>query len=414
MNRRRAAALLAGLMLLGVPTVNSVNAAPAADRQALCHDLGQAPDQRHLLCVAVTRDSRTAAPNGLLVARSDDAGSHWAHGTASGVPVSVTTSLSQVLAAADFMSSHAWYLATSDTGVYKSTDGGATWALVDPLARQPSQYPSLTPLSISLPVGPPRPALAFASPSLGESALVDLPGRIPVAASPDGGLTFVWASSPGPFQRTLAVATYVDESAPQANHSRVYGCSALLSCTTLFWEAPAGQVLQSVSTDLSFGATGKVALVMQEFANRRLHIYVSKDGGAHFAPLLGIQPALDQLLKMKNAHPVLNAEIAYAATGGRMFARLVFQFGDGSVPREQIWGSDSAGRWKRLAYSNFVRSSKTGSLPWFGSFLSPTYRVANLRINDKGYLLVTAVDPTGAGYAGFFCSPDGLRWSRHC
>lgn len=391
-------------------------AGASSPRGALCHLMASAPDDRSLLCVALRRDPATAVPTGVDVAVSHDQGRTWASKASTGVLLNLPSLLSQVVASANFGADQTWYLQTSDTGVYKSTDDGGTWVLFDPFAPQPSVYASLTPVLVDVPVLGPRSALAFANPLSPVSALLDTPAHIPVPGSADINIRFL-AASPGSARysgRIFVAATHSDPANPASNHAVIYSCTAFYACATPVFTASPGLIYEGAVLHPDFARTGLMAVWLRDFKTARVCALLSRDGGASFQQVKALQPVLDKLFTIKSPARQVATQLAFDPTrNGRIYARVTFKFG-GDYP-QQLWRSEDYGaRWTLLGKSYQVGSKLYGTLPWGSSGYSPPYDSANIRVDRQGRVNVVAVDPAGAGYAGFFCSPDGKKWSHHC
>lgn len=417
----RATLALAALLSFLAPE-GQVGAASAASPQ--CDFLAEAPyesEDRAVLCGRILRDPTTLVPLAFETSASHDGGKTWLTRNSAGLLMSYTTLFFQLLASADFVHDHTWFLLAFDLGVYKSTDDGATWSVADPVATQPSTWPALAAIKTTVgQVG--TGALTYADPGRqgAGSALIVPPLHTPIAGTAD--YTVMYATAPpaqGPYSgMTFALAVHPGGT-EATNTTRVFACNVALSCSDLRFESPP---YYSVSSGLfmadDFAKSGRIAVWVRHNRTRRYSLFFSQDGGRHFALWRDLQRVLDQS-QWRAPNERLDLGVTFSPRDPRlMFVRMHFQNSPGVARPEQVWRTTDGGRTWQLAGSSAPagRTGVRGTLPWIYSVGEiPEWLQAQITADSRGNLLVLGYTPRGTAGNFVWCSRDNAHtWQRTC
>lgn len=422
---RRLARSTTALAALWAVILAPASAPAATAARTQCDLLAQAPaPARALMCARLIRDHSTAVPLYFETSISHDGGATWTTRNSTGIALSYTTIVFQLVASADFTADKTWFVQTFDLGVYRSTDDGASWTLADPLGKQPSTWASLEPMHATLagllPVG----GLLFAN-AVQEgagSALITPPLHAPIPGTPDYTVRYAAAQGEvGKYAGTvLALAVHADHADGSGNTTRVYRCTAALSCKDVVFEsAPNHGLFSDIFMAADFAKTGRVAVLTKNDTTSRYTLSLSTNGGATFSAVRGLQSVLDQVLKGTKFRTV-NFGLAFSSLHPAiMYVRLHFNSIAPGVPRpEQIWRTDDSGRtWRLLGWSS--RNGFTGlkgTLPWSGNFGDAAdWLRGSLLIDKQDNLMLLGFRPLAPDGNYFWCSRDGARtWKSIC
>lgn len=360
------------------PACEVVTPSPAfrADRTAFC----------------VYRDAPDAIQ---LLAVTTDGGRSWALAPAAGMNRDGAPALRVVLSpryAEDGM-----LFATTQTGTYVSTDRGASFTLLDPLANDPRPGNPVAYLAEPLlpQAAPASQTVHLAYSDERGTARIDVERRLrlPAVGAPDAEIAgFVlnrWMQGP------LALGY---RGAGPARRAVAYQCAADLRCAESF-EFPAGVMLGDLWAQPA--PDRRSLLVRVHEADGSTQVWISRSGGASFHPWAEVQRLVDPA-NGAGARPLVSI------TGDPNLPRITYLRVSGAGrPAEQVFRSaDMGNTWTRVAWAH----DRAGPLPWSGPAPGPDG--AGLYGADGGALFAIG---TGRHAGTVHCSRDGgRRWSRFC
>ena len=314
-------------------------------------------------------------------------------------------------------------LAVTGSGLFASTDRGATFSLVDGLVGgggfgNPLVYLAPAPAATAPVTGTGKHLYVLFAAGY-RSALVDATARWhqPITAVPGGSTVRFALGGPSP-----VAFGYSDDPLTQHQVLAAYRCTADFSCAEKLFSFPPGVRFAMTGDEQVQTLRDGSLLVTLTDAARDVHVWRSTNGGATFAVWQPVDAVLTPVNRTTEGaprvslvpDPASSKRLFLRATGGPAYGR----WAKDAPPAEQLFRSDDGGRtWRRLGYQRAVfQPGRRGTLPWNEATADPAGIVP---AGDGRTVLVAAtyVSPgeASAGRTGVFCSRDsGLHWSRTC
>ena len=370
-----------------------------------CTHLAVTPDfatSRTAFCAALVPNA-----NGIpvaVIARTANAGRSWQQVTTTGLVTQPDDARIELHVSTEYQADHALYVTLNGSGTFRSTDGGASFVLVDPArghlvaARYAIAAGPVTVLTRGVLVG----ALQGVAEGANNSFALDPPlPRRPIGGTPLLDLAFA-AAPDAPdmlvaFGATGAGLTY---------HVQMFGCTPAFSCTSPRGTFPNRMDLDRVWLSPHFATDGVVIARLRDLTTFRRRLYRSTDGGATFRPLASLQSVLDAVYA---AGDTPESAVSGTIVNGRvrLYARVAHYSRRGEPPTEQVLRSDDVGAtWRRVAIGSADRGVH-GSVP-----VSPPPGVDD---EPDGFIVATGDRLFATGTSGVFCSIDGgVRWTATC
>lgn len=340
-----------------------------------------------------------------------DAGRTWTRPPAQGLVTSTASRPEQLIVSPLFDTDRAVYLHT-DEGIWKTTDLGETFVLVDSLAN-PGEG-RLAPMVET--AGNDRTVFAYANAEL--TAKIDPPLHVPLAGAPEPELRFV---IPPAFDEDGS-AFVVARRPGEAPAAILFSCDATLTCIDALFEFPAGDEFgnlwlgpltdqgQSIFVE-TLRSTGP--------ADPHPVLWHSVDGGQSFVEWTTANRLLDpivhaggRLARVGLAHDPADASRAFLRVS--YVPRTTKKASRTNPPGEQVFRTDDGGAtWRRVAYGlSFKQSGRAGTVPWTHV---NQQSAAHITFAGEGRLVALGNVFGPDGYNGPFCSTDlGRHWSRSC
>lgn len=384
--------------------------ARAATGGAQCHAI--VVSTVRWFCAALHAD-QPGLPRRLVVSTSTDNGRTWRSVDSQGVAVTDSSVLRQVELASDPAADPTLFLHMND-GLYRSSDGGATFAPADPLAGATSSFLQLATLPAAPSVPAPADAVvtrtrfAFAG-QTSASAILQPPLRRPVAGSADLDQQFlVPRPGAGRYGAILLAALRIEPgTTPSRSRPILYACDESLTCAEERYAFPAASRYLGAVLAPDYRTSGVAYLWTEHATTRDVTVWRTTDGAHTFAPWRDIEVVTRPLDRGKPAGSGWEFSLAVdPERPATLYARTTYPGRKGGPPSEQLFRSTDGGRrWTRVAHA--------ATLPWAfpsGAAAHP-YSRAVVTAPGGRVLAIGAVD----GYSGIYCSVDGgRRWSRSC
>jgi hypothetical protein len=393
--RIAAGSLILSSLALALPVQASATAAPIP-----CEALGISPSFGHdhsALCIARHQLLPSDQPIGEDVSFTTDGGRGWHRQTATGLPATGATRWSQVVFSADYSNDHKIYVQEASSGLFVTSDGGATFTVADPVALGGGNYPQLTAFFAGGPVAagiglPTVPALAYTG--AGGTAILVPPVHLPtpsIVSTNSAVQTFL----------TLGPQMYaVIQSGGSSIQTTLTRCTTLLVCSDTAASLPPGEFLQQAGAATISGhrdiwlTTGHLyphdeAIRIWRYDPTDQHLTEWTDLERAVSP--GRPIAFGITISIANLHGAVAALV-----DGPGFAR-------------RLLGATTPSTWRLWA----SRTIASGSLPSNGVATSPYFGNALLSGGDRLFTIGNATTSTFAGDA-LYCTLDGRHWHTHC
>lgn len=404
--------LVIGLVAGTLTSAGAVSRASAAEPFD-CRLVAYSPDfstDRTMFCAGLDIDIvRRTIQTSFFV--SKDAGATWARPAADGLVTGTNSRPEQLIVSPLYRTDKALFLHT-DEGIWKTTDFGETFVLVDSLAN-PGEG-RLAPIVET--VGGERTVFAFANAEL--TAKIDPPLHVPVAGAPEPELRFVIPPTFAETGEAFVVARRPGETPAVI----LFGCNSALACTDELFEFPPRDEFGNLWLG-PMTANGR-SMFVETLRSARPGVsypvlWRSLDGGRTFVEWSEPNRVLE---------PIRGVDGRFARTGlaqdpgdpARLFLRVSYmpatrgRASRTNPPGEQIFRSDDGGTtWRRVAYGlSFKQTGKPGRLPW--SHVNEQSQ-AHMAFAAEGHLVALGNVFGPDGYKGPFCSRDfGRHWARAC
>lgn len=339
---------------------------------------------------------------------TQDGGETWRRTAAEGLATATTSRPEQLVVSPLFETDSAAFLHT-DEGIWKTTDLGESFTLVDSLANP--GVGRLAPIVET--IGGERTVFAFANAEL--TSKIDPPLHVPMLAAPEPEVRFVIQDG------TALVVTRRGGDPPQVV---LFSCNAALVCSEKLFEFPEGFEFGNIwlgpQTDGSRSLFVETLRPIEPGITRPV-LWRSDDGGDTYVEWNAVNRLIDPIEEAGGRDARVGL-VHDPARPSRMLLRISYapqtreRVSRSNPPGEQIFASHDGGEtWKRIAYGlNFKQSGRPGTLPW--NHVNQQSE-AHLAFGEQGRLF--ALGETFAappdGYTGPFCSLDGARtWSKTC
>jgi hypothetical protein len=358
-------------------------------------------------------------PTALDLWATHDHARSWSKRAATGLPVTSTTWLAQLLVSPVYGSDHALYVSFTNGSLYRSVDGGDTFVLAVPvtgaytlgtsIAGALGGVPSPVP-----PVGPLLHSVVYsAEGGIGSNHdyLVD-PQVVtvrPLAGSPARDRVFVVP----PDNASTGALWVVGASGNGAEQiDTLYECAAATACATALSVLGAPRERFTALWFAADYSRSHVVFLLTTDLDYGVHFYRSTDGAHHFTPI----PALDNARRyVRDSRP--NVGIAPGPAGSRVVYTVLAGYGDVNTANARLYRSDDDGAhwtlvsWGRAAYRH-GRWSLTGALPpgyVYGPYTaSAPHHDGFLRYTGDGLLLMSA------GLVVYCSANRGRTWTIGC
>ncbi|MDQ1713505.1 MAG: hypothetical protein QOE45_2955 [Frankiaceae bacterium] len=456
--RGRAAWALAaaGLLVLPAPGRTAAPHGPRCVRMAVSPAFAT---DRTAFCLSWTNHAAMTEPvagqpsytygtTDIGVFRTTDGARSWRR-IESDLPWTSESALGGIAFSARYAVDHTFAVQLGDQGVWGTTDGGAHFTALDPLAvsvyRGSERLPGLlTSFATQTAAGTPQAFFAYFDYSIsfaeqgtkpdptrktwnGNSALVPVTGgHLPALASPGPSWTgFQLSQTFGRGGRGYVVTN---------DANALWLCDDRLACGTLVaalpWTVRSLTILDAAGRDL--------AVVMSEYdktaTRNTMHVWRSRNGGATWAPWT----AAERIVAPFNAANVRHRDNAASldlsigvepAKHRRIVVRTAKSKAEGAPdtydgrdipPFEQVWVSEDAGAtFVKTASGPAAFQPGRGSLPWNAPFGDAFFDVqpSELVVGAGGTVFTLARQETASEReldAGVYCSTAGRTWRHTC
>jgi hypothetical protein len=415
-----AACLLATLLPAGTARA----ATPPAVQP--CTQFAASPDfasDGTAFCAGHVRDPSTGATTGIAVFRTTNRGRTWTAATAAGLFRNDPDARVDYLGVSRlYKTDKTLFLQVRNTGLFQSTDGGATFTLVSPLAwGRLTAYVATVPGGL-LPSSPgAHTTFVMASPAgqdgePNRSALVDPVARsqTPVVGTPGRDREFAVSDT---YESDGAAFAVADFGVGLDAHVEVFRCDATFSCGHSLYSFPKRSTFDRVWLAPDF-ATSKTIYVSMTAVSGQRTLWWSRNAGQTWARWTSAERLLAPVVK---AHGDPLYGLGREPVGSRtLYLRISYGPTSRSAsapPAEQLFRSrDNGAGWTLLAYGRTTRQSGArGTIP-------PDNPLADGSdgglppgvVTVASASTVFALGKTGA-YPSFYCSWDaGRHWARAC
>jgi hypothetical protein len=304
--------------------------------------------QRTVVCANETS-------TGLRLDLSHDGGRTWTTRT---LVVGIGDYLQQVALSPGYEADHTIYARYYQSGLYRSTDDGATMTLIDPLGSTHARAVRMSPL--------PGYTVAAAPLAQDDAVLLGQQGPVIVVNGLRQPVTGAGDQIDLEFLTLDAGRTVLDVSeGPNANlkrETKLSLCTTALSCPDRRVVLPPSLLRYATTSDARPGGS-VAAIVAADPSGAGVGLWVTGDRGRTFARSVSIQPVLDHFYRPGE----IIAALAVVGTPAKpVLALRVAAF---SSPTEAFYRSADLGRsWQRVTPSGLTAGR--ANHPWM--FASPT------------------------------------------
>lgn len=434
---RLAAASTALALWMGSPATGQVDFSSEPDDKTTagtepakpCSDLVISPafsSDGTAFCSHITRDG-TGSATGVEMLHTSDGGRSWSQVAAIGLAVSPNQwgQRPNLMFSPFYEDDHALYASLGLTGLFRSTDDGETFSLVDPRGGSAT---SATVATFNTPLGElPRrvvfpQAIRGSTEGANQSVLIDaaLGLRVPVQGTPAADHLFAVPPSFPDHGTPYAVA----ETGVGATHRfELYRCDELFDCSEHLFALPHRMRFDRIWFAPDFAVSGNIYISGFDFETNALNIWWSKDAGTSFHRWRSAQDLLD---RARGSRPRANQIFAISGVSGTKLLYLRVDYAtypEGRTPAATLYRSNNGGRsWRRVAFARtFNEPPRPGRLPheptldaWDGQVPGGHLVAASKR---QLFLVGTEAGASGDPYHGTVasCSTDGGRnWRPLC
>ena len=410
-------ALLAGVLLVtGAVSSDAAGARPRLAAPSLdCQLIALSPQfesDRKMFCVGRVPDlaTRTISTHFWV---SSDAGATWTRAAASGLVISQTSVPEQLLASPLYERDQTLFLHT-DEGIWKTSDFGDTFTLVDGLAN-PGEG-RLAPFVET--VGGERVVFAYANHEL--TAKLDPPLHVPIIGAPEPEVRFV-LSGDFPEGGNALVVTRRSGEDPAVI---LFECDAALTCAERLHEFPSRHEFGNLW--LGPPSSDGRAIFVETLAPgegdgwAQPRLWRSDDGGRTFTDWSSVNRLLEPIARSQGRE----ARVGLAqdpADASRLVMRISYlpkargRATRETPPGEQVFLSVDAGTtWKRVSRAlSWKQTGRPGGIPW-----NNVSQQTEAYLAFAGDYLIAIGDifaPPPEGGQRPYCSIDlGRTWSTSC
>jgi hypothetical protein len=413
---------VAACLLAVVLPAAGVRAAAAPPPVQPCTQFAASPDfavDRTAFCAGHVRDASTGSTTGIAVFRTSDGGRTWAPGAAAGLFMNdANARVDHLVVSPLYKTDRKVFLQVRNTGLFESTDGGATFTIVDPLAwNRLTGYVSAVPGGL-LPSAGAHAVFAMAAPAgqdgeANKSALIDpvAHAHTPVTGTPGRDREFAISDT---YDRDGAAFAVADLGVGLQARVAVYRCDATYACGQRLYEFPKRWTYDRIWLSADFANTKTIYLSMTPLTGPRT-LWWSRDAGKTWARWTAAERLLTPVAKVKG-YPAyglgrgpgrtLYLRVSYAPTTGAATA----------PPAEQLFRSgDNGVTWTLTAFGRAAtQAGPRGTMPTDNRLDTGDGKLPPgvLTVTPSGR--VFSLGSTG-GYPSFYCSWDaGRHWARTC
>lgn len=374
-------------------------------------------------CVGIDPTDTTST---LKLYISHNRGHSWTATTPGGVPVQSTAPLQDALISPDFGTDRLIVVQADATDAYYSTDAGATFESlplgpflgVGRLALIPGLGDQL-----EAPGVPAHALIMSALPgtAAGQNRSYLFDPQLPSVRVVTGTSEFDegYFASPSYTTDHIMLAAARSGGAASNDHVDFFACDLTMSCATKLGSLPGGF---SWVDQVRFAAdypNSRTLVVSATTSSNRFRVFVSHDGGLHFAAQAILDRALDELYGA-DTQPFV--ALTAGPVGSHLFyARVTGGVGRRNPPSERLFTSSDDGRtWRLTAFGRpALAPGARGTVPYgythaglWGS-VTPigllTYARSRLWMSADWWP-TSASDP----YVTVWCSTNGVSWKAPC
>ncbi len=366
--------------------------------------------------------SNTGQTTGAAVFLTTDKGRSWRKTAAAGLVQATDDSLWDVFFSPRYPADRMIFVQISRRGLFVTTDGGETFALVVPFG-----YGRFTPYveaSAGLP-GAERTMLAHAhsEPAFELTEVVDPATHLvaPVTGTPGDDKQF--GVSPRYATDRLAVAAAMVEDPVDSTRANVaiFACSAQFTCTEERLRSRPYVQFDELRV-LPAATPSGFMVVVRLLIGSRQEMWRSTDGGRTYSPWSSVNRIANTVTPAHGG----NFRVAVAgdpAQPRRMFLRLSWTGlppNRPAPPSEQVFVSENGGStWKLLSFNRInAQLDRVGAIPETAGGGSPLRTPRNFIAAGGGgrlFILAGDVGYLPGTYTGPYCSRDGGRtWAKFC
>ncbi len=352
-------------MLLLVGALSSPSSAATAPVACKMLDVLEIPARRPVVLCVSKRDET------VIIALSTDGGRAFSSRSPLGLPPEGVDYIADALLSPTYSTDRAIYLRYRQTGLWKSTDGGANFAPID-FQGGAGGVELMSRLPDFKLAGQASPSIALGS---SQPAVLVSDRHIPVAGSENQEDRLFLQAGRGPSSRVL-LASWQPLLTEPAAQIVVSACDALLSCTTQRVTLTKNARLIGMAAEPS--AAGNTVVVATHGPS---YVWSSRDGGRTFSP----QAALGKLLRDIEVRNRASTKISVPAIlpGGRHWIIALTTASENFF----LHTYDAGAHWRA------VPTAFINSLPV-------------LRSDSRGFVYASG---------GFQCSSDaGRTWRLRC
>jgi len=356
-----------------------------------------------------------------------DHGRSWTTTVPGGAALTSTGTVDDAMISPDFSFDKLIVVKADSLDAYYSTDAGATF---DPLplasvlgAGRMALLPGVS-TPIDLPGASPHALVMNAIPGAmaGQNKSYLFDPVVPSVRLVAGTSEFDQGYFPSPTYANdhVLLAAAHSGGSPAADHADFFSCDLTMTCTTKLGSLPAGYSWVDQVRFAADYAHSQTLIVSAATASNRYNVFVSVDGGKHFAPVSTLSRALGELYGA-GTQPFV-ALTAGPAGSRLLYARVSGGVGGQGPPSERLYTSRDGGRtWRLTAFGRAVLApGSRGTMPYgylhSGLWQSPT--PSGMLTYANARLWMTAdwwPRASSTPFVTAWCSADGgLRWKDPC
>lgn len=401
-----------------------------------CADITVSPvfTQDHVaICAHLTTDGGSAT--GVVLFATSDGGASWERQDATGLTVNPQefSTYPRVAFSPLYEQDHTIFVSFDTSGLFKSTDLGQTFTLVDPFGGYHS-----TPLAMTIkdPLGGEHKRVMFAQAISGStdganrSVLIDTVTRLrtPITGTPGRDLRFLIPPGYENHGKAFAVGEF---GLGASRHFEIFACNALFTCAERRGVFPEGvEWLDRVWFAGDFGSENEGIVFVGGLERLRRHLWWSRDGGQTFKPWTWGERLMARIGRPYPGHDEARTNdygIAPVAGTGTVYLRTYYSaLDEDRFPKVVLFRSKDRGKtWKRVSYGRPKdHPLNQGSLP----IMMPAHYKYFSETNPGGFIVAPStkklfmagpdVSKSWGSYEKSLmvkCSTDGGRtWEALC